>query len=96
MDPDKALETALTSAAELIDRDTHDTRIWFATIAQVLELAEAVLALDGWLRKGGVLPKRWQQPHEFVVQRTLHAVTDGPPVWTEAVNEDPEWDDEEQ
>jgi hypothetical protein len=86
MDPDKALETALLHAAELIDRDTHDD--------QVLELAEAVLALDEWLRKGGFLPKRWKEPHECAVRRALHAVADGPPVWAEEVNEYTECADE--
>ena len=56
MDPNEALRNA-RHAIDLLwlqhDRDAnyngHD----------VVQLAEAFTALDGWLRRGGALPKAW-------------------------------------
>ena len=53
MDPDEALKTARAAATYILSNGGHHE--------QCEELAEAFEALDGWLSKGGFLPKDWQQ-----------------------------------
>lgn len=62
MDPDANLEQQLELARELISKwekpagaDIHEMA------EQGGELAELVLALDGWLQNGGFLPCRWEK-----------------------------------
>lgn len=58
MDPDanlnEQLETAL-AITHAIDAGREPNP------ADAERLAELVLALDEWMRKGGILPKRWQK-----------------------------------
>lgn len=59
MDPDANLESCLERANEVIaEWDTEDDRD-FARNAY--ELAELVVALDEWLKKGGALPNEWSK-----------------------------------
>jgi hypothetical protein len=55
MDPNAALDEmrriAEVSAEGLFDRECPDV---------LNRLSELVLALDGWISKGGFLPDRWQ------------------------------------
>ena len=53
MDPNAALD-------ELLNLATSDLREFGNDVHR---LAELVLALDGWLAKGGFLPSRWNQSH---------------------------------
>jgi hypothetical protein len=54
MDPNETLERMVQSANEVVVGDGKGER-----------LAELVLAMDGWLRKGGFLPKDWQHKDAF-------------------------------
>ncbi|WP_156409287.1 hypothetical protein [Mycobacterium sp. Root265] len=51
MDPDEALQMLLALA-------TSDLKEFGD---EVHEMANLALALDGWLRNGGFLPKAWQR-----------------------------------
>jgi len=58
MDPDAAHKQMVQLAARIIatlDKGSADADVSF----DANDLAEAVQALDGWLRKGGFLPKAW-------------------------------------
>ena len=59
MDPDKALKTLLDTARWLRERHDEDGPDYHPDHEMVGELLDAIEALDGWLRKGGFLPKRW-------------------------------------
>lgn len=63
MDPDANLEEALRLAEALIkdDPDTFDSSAAHGAISDGQRLAELVTALDGWIRKGGFLPKVWAE-----------------------------------
>lgn len=52
MDPDANLEEQLRIAKRVLDADGCDA-------GDIVRLAELVDALDGWISKGGFLPKRW-------------------------------------
>ncbi len=56
MDPNAALETARTLAAEIGD----DKLIPQAREEAAATLAETFQALDGWLSSGGFKPHDWQ------------------------------------
>jgi hypothetical protein len=58
MDPNTALAEMIETAARLTNNPPED-RDGIAYEAD--RLAELVLALDGWIRKGGFLPDAWQK-----------------------------------
>lgn len=61
MDPDETLETIRRKGA-LVLRLTEDAVGDAERLAAVArELAEAVEALDGWLRRGSSLPAEWER-----------------------------------
>jgi hypothetical protein len=53
MDPNANLEQQRFIAARLVEAENPDP-------ADVQRLAELVLALDEWIKRGGFLPKDWQ------------------------------------
>jgi len=61
MDPDKTLTDALEAAREVADLSAPMGPAGAQALAVSAErLAEAVLALDEWIAKGGYLPARWR------------------------------------
>lgn len=54
MDPDANLREQLTLARRLVEHSNPD----------IAKLAELVLALDGWIRRGGFKPRAWTVPTE--------------------------------
>lgn len=63
MDPNDLLENGILGRIKLMrsaDLDDGDNNQHFVDLAD--DLIDAVEALDGWLRKGGALPERWQVP----------------------------------
>lgn len=56
MDPNKALEDLLALAVECAHGDDRTER--------EEELACQILALDGWIRCGGFLPRCWQPNYD--------------------------------
>ena len=58
MDPDRALARITELAATVIDGSPADLE-WSELLATAEELAECVVALDEWLRRGGFLPRAW-------------------------------------
>lgn len=59
MDPEEAYRNMVELARSLLAaRDNDDADLRYA-LDDAMELAEAVEALDGWLRKGGFPPKAW-------------------------------------
>lgn len=53
MDPDATLATVLDAAREIADHhSTHPD--------DAMRLADAVLALHGWIDRGGYLPAAWR------------------------------------
>lgn len=73
MDPNAALKSALSSA-KLIVRSTEleeGDEGWLDVFSRAEvgeDLAEQVVDLDEWLRKGGFLPEAWQRPSPAGVQ----------------------------
>lgn len=60
MDPDETHRRMLALAASVIeaaDSDHHTGDL----IDEASELADAILALDGWIRSGGFLPDAWRK-----------------------------------
>jgi hypothetical protein len=51
MDPNSNLEEQLRLAADLVEIGSADAA----------RLAELVLALDEWIRRGGFIPARWNR-----------------------------------
>lgn len=58
MDPDSALARITELASRIIDGGPERLE-WSALLAASEELAESVVALDEWLRRGGFPPKAW-------------------------------------
>jgi len=52
MDPDANLEEQLRIVKRILEADGCDAD-------DIVRLAELVDALDGWIVKGGFLPRRW-------------------------------------
>jgi hypothetical protein len=65
MDPDEALKNAREALAQLrAHQDNNEapddaSGDAFLRLAAIEELVDAFEALDGWLSKGGFLPKDW-------------------------------------
>jgi hypothetical protein len=55
MDPNAALEDLVEMADAILDNEDEGTS------SQLVELAEAIKALDLWMSVGGVLPTRWER-----------------------------------
>lgn len=72
MDPDACLEEMLKLAKSLQDMDPDPDSI--SSMRSGLEgasrLAELVQALDGWLSKGGFLPKKWERKPPMIEVKT--------------------------
>lgn len=56
MDPDSNLAEQLELAKDILGAADHDGSI---DEDDVVRLAELIEALDGWIKRGGFLPKRW-------------------------------------
>ena len=54
MDPNANLDRLLELARRMADQEADDIEE-----DNAIELAELILALDEWLRRGGFLPRRW-------------------------------------
>jgi hypothetical protein len=61
MDPNANLKEQLELAKRLIDDNTDQDAAY--------RLAELVLALDEWIRKGGFLPEAWDKQLHFGPRR---------------------------
>lgn len=62
MDPTANLEHQLRLARRLLDDCTEsDMGVPIVDSADAQELAEYVIDLDEWIRKGGFLPKPWEK-----------------------------------
>ena len=59
MDPDRALARIVELSERVVDGAPQDLE-WATLVAHIEELAETVLALDEWLRRGGFRPQAWQ------------------------------------
>ena len=57
MDPDRALELVIETAKFILGGNAGDM---FDESAE--ELAQQIIDLDEWLRRGGFQPKAWQPP----------------------------------
>lgn len=57
MDPNANLEEQLELATFLAESDSTDAT---ERLDVAVRLADLVLALDGWIRKGGFLPGKWK------------------------------------
>ncbi len=54
MDPDSNLEEMLSDAAVILAAEDMASPLEIA-------MAERIIALDEWIRKGGFLPNRWNR-----------------------------------
>ncbi len=63
MDPDANLEEQLALARAIQEEidSTEDGEEVAIDPTDVDRLTELVLSLDGWIRKGGFLPKAWRR-----------------------------------
>ena len=61
MDPDSNLAEQIRIAEGLVDEDEDSMSAsdMASSLHAAQRLAELVLALDGWVRSGGFLPKAW-------------------------------------
>lgn len=59
MDPDRALANARAALARMRQYDDECGADYTPATEAADDLAEAFEALDGWLSKGGFLPKDW-------------------------------------
>jgi hypothetical protein len=62
MDPDEALRE-MRKLSETLIRCGDDHIHLEAYAEDVVRLAELVQAIDGWLSKGGFLPRGWESKH---------------------------------
>ena len=63
MDPDKALARIIELAERIVNGGPQDTE-WGVLAPRAEELAETVLSLDEWMRRGGFRPQAWQTAAE--------------------------------
>ena len=63
MDPDEALKNAREALRLIRDKEQEGYRDWGGRheAQEFVDLADAFEALDGWLSKGGFLPKAWNK-----------------------------------
>ena len=55
MDPDACISEAIEIATSVVSGKYEEE--------QVQRLGELILAIDGWMSKGGFPPKRWDVPY---------------------------------
>lgn len=60
MDPDRVL-SRITDLAERIVSAAPQGMEWSTLVSRTEELAETILSLDEWLRRGGFLPQPWKR-----------------------------------
>ena len=60
MDPDAALRRIIELAERAVDADPGKLPDYETVLDLATELAETVLGLDEWIRKGGFLPEDWR------------------------------------
>lgn len=60
MDPDSALARIVELAERLVNGAPDDLE-WSVLVTRAEELAETVLGLDDWLRRGGFRPAPWHR-----------------------------------
>lgn len=58
MDPDRALRRLTELAGRLVQGDPEQLE-WDRLVTLATELAETILALDEWIRRGGFQPSAW-------------------------------------
>lgn len=63
MDPNANLDELLSLATTLIDIDPDELTASQTTdvVTDATRMSELILALNGWIAKGGFLPRRWAQ-----------------------------------
>lgn len=63
MDPEANLKELLELSEEVLngDLDDFDQSEVYAVAEKATRMAELVQALDGWIKKGGFLPKSWSK-----------------------------------
>ncbi len=61
MDPDRALRRLTELANRVVQGDPEQFE-WDRLVTLATELAETMLALDEWLRRGGFHPAAWKTP----------------------------------
>lgn len=59
MDPDANLKEQLEIAHGIVD--ASDDEVINESVDNAERLAELILALDGWIKAGGFLPKGWKR-----------------------------------
>ena len=59
MDPDRALARIVELSERIVNGAPRDLE-WGGIVCRAAELAETILSLDEWLRRGGFRPKAWQ------------------------------------
>lgn len=59
MDPDRALRRLTELANRVVQGDPEQLE-WDRLVTLATELAETILALDEWLRRGGFRPSAWK------------------------------------
>ena len=59
MDPDRALRRLTELANRVVQGDPEQLE-WDRLLTLATELAETILALDEWLRRGGFRPSAWK------------------------------------
>lgn len=62
MDPNTTLMEALALARTLVERHDHTDSLGYDDVAD--RLATALLSLDAWIVRSGVLPARWTPRQE--------------------------------
>lgn len=60
MDPDRALRRITELASRLVQGDPEQLE-WDRLVTLATELAETIIALDEWLRRGGFQPSAWNR-----------------------------------
>lgn len=58
MDPDENLREQVEIAKDILLPDLSDMELE----EKAVRLAELVVALDEWIRKGGFIPEAWKRP----------------------------------
>lgn len=78
MDPNVVRDRVVKLAERLVDAEPAHLE-WQNLFSSAAELADAVLALDEWLQKGGFLPRGWQGTRKGAADTLLaiHRLMDG-------------------
>jgi hypothetical protein len=78
MDPNVVRNRLVALAERLVDAEPAHLE-WQNLFSSAAELADAALALDEWLQKGGFLPRVWQGTRKGAADTLLaiHQLMDG-------------------